>query len=184
MAIGTKFETKRLILEPLTLADTQAIYDIAKERQSIEDFQYVACSIDDVKSWLEHSYNDLNSLVWIVRKKGKTIGLFEVCFEAEYSGLETNVCRVGYFLDFRGHNHGYATEALQAIVEWLFHYTDVERIEAGVTLHNIPSYRVLEKVGFIREKIIESNWKWYNKLYDSAYYFLLKHSPSDPATEF
>ncbi|MEM8809676.1 MAG: GNAT family protein [Cyanobacteria bacterium P01_G01_bin.38] len=176
MAIATKLGTQRLTLEPMTLADMQAIYDIAKERQSIEDFQYVAWSIDDVKTWLEPSYHDPTNLVWIIRKKGKTIGLFEVCFEAEYSGLETKVCRIGYFLDFREHNHGYATEALLAVIDWLFCHTDVERIEAGVTLHNIPSYRVLEKAGFIREKIVEGNWKWYDKVYDSAYYYLLKTS--------
>ena len=31
-------------------------------------------------------------------------------------------------------------------------------------------------VGLIREKIIEGNWKWYDKVYDSAYYYLLKVS--------
>ena len=175
VVIDTKLETKRLTLSPLVLTDDiEAIYDIAQERRSIEDFQYVACSVDDVKAWLEPSFYDPTSLIWSIRKQGEIIGLFEVYFEAEYSDLKANVCRIGYFLDFREHNHGYATEALQAVVNWLFHYTDVARIEAGVTLHNIPSYRVLEKAGFIREKIIEGNWKWYDKVYDSAYYFLIK----------
>ncbi|MEO0538708.1 MAG: GNAT family N-acetyltransferase [Cyanobacteria bacterium P01_A01_bin.123] len=174
MAINLR--TKRLTLEPLKLADMPAIYNIAKERKSIEDFQYVADSLDDVKDWLEPSYHDPNNLVWIIQKQGQTIGLFDVCFEAEYSDLETNVCRIGYFLDFREHNQGYITEALLAVVDWLFRSTDVERIEAGVTLHNIPSYRVLEKAGFIREKVIENNWKWYDKVYDSAYYYLPKTS--------
>ncbi|MEM9907649.1 MAG: GNAT family protein [Cyanobacteria bacterium P01_D01_bin.44] len=172
----TKLDTKRLTLTPLTLADMQAIYDIAKERRSIEDFQYVACSIEDVKAWLEPSYHDPTNLIWVIRKQGQAIGLFEVCFEAEYSDLETSVCRIGYFLDFKEHNQGYATEVLLAIIDWLFRSTDVERIEAGVTLHNIPSYRVLEKAGFIREKIVAGNWKWYDKVYDSAYYYLLKTS--------
>ncbi|MEL6780292.1 MAG: GNAT family protein [Cyanobacteria bacterium J06597_16] len=174
MTIATKLETKRLTLEPLKLVDIPTIYDIAKEKQSIEDFQYVACSLDDVKAWLEPSYHDPNNLVWIIRKHGQTIGLFDVCFEAEYSDVESHVCRIGYFLDCREHNHGYTTEALLAVISWLFHDTDIERIEAGVTLHNIPSYRVLEKAGFIREKTMEKNWKWYDKVYDSAYYYLTK----------
>ncbi|MBE7382767.1 MAG: GNAT family N-acetyltransferase [Leptolyngbya sp. SIO1E4] len=176
MVIATTLDTKRLTLDPLKLADMKAIYDIAREKKSIEDFQYVAHSFDDVKAWLEPSYHDPTNLVWIIRKQGQTVGLFEVCFEAEYSSLETNVCRIGYFLDFREHNRGYVTEALFAVIDWLFCYTDVERIEAGVTLHNTPSYRVLEKAGFIREKVIEGNWKWYDKAYDSAYYYLPKTS--------
>lgn len=176
MVIATTLCTQRLKLEPLTLADTQAIYAIARERQSIEDFQYVASSVDDVRAWLEPSYHDPTQIVWVIRKEGQTIGLFEVCFEAEYSDLEDKVCRIGYFLDFREHNQGYATEALLTVRDWLFRDTDVERIEAGVTLRDIPSYRVLEKAGFTREKIVEGNWKWHGKFYDSAYYFLTKIS--------
>lgn len=176
MTVATKLGTPRLTLEPLQLSDLQAIYDIAKEKQSIEDFQYVASSIEDVRAWLEPSFYDPTNLIWTIRKKGKTVGLFELCFEAEYSSLEDNVCRIGYFLSFKEHNHGYITEVLLTVIEWLFCHTDVERIEAGVTLHNIPSYRVLEKVGFIREKIIIGNWKWYDQVYDSAYYYLHKTS--------
>ena len=146
MLVAAKLGTPRLTLEPFQLSDLQAIYDIAKEKQSIEDFQYVASSIEDVRAWLEPSFYDPTNLIWTIRKKEKTVGLFELCFEAEYSGLEDNVCRIGYFLDFKEHNHGYTTEALLAVIEWLFCYTDIERIEAGVTLHNIPSNRVLEKV--------------------------------------
>ncbi|MEM9266073.1 MAG: GNAT family N-acetyltransferase [Cyanobacteria bacterium P01_F01_bin.13] len=177
--MGEILYTKRLVLEPLELADVQAIYDIAKERKSIEDFQYVADNLNDVRAWLEPSYHDPNNLVWIIRKRGQTIGLFDVCFEAEYSDLEANVCRIGYFLDFREHNQGYMTEVLLAIIDWLFRSTYVERIEAGVTLHNIPSYRILEKTGFIREKVIKDNWKWYDKSYDSAYYYLSKPIHTD-----
>ncbi len=178
MVISTKIDTQWLTLEPLKLDDIHAIYEIAREKESIEDFQYVADSIDDVKAWLESSYHDPKNLVWIIRKYGKTLGLIDVYLAAEYSDLETNVCRVGYFLDFREHNQGYVTEALLSVVDWLFHCTDVERIEAGVTLHNIPSYRVLQKAGFIREKVLEGNWKWYDKVYDSAYYYLSKISTS------
>ncbi|MGD1904554.1 MAG: GNAT family N-acetyltransferase [Leptolyngbyaceae cyanobacterium] len=174
MFTATILQTQRLTLAPLELADIPAIFEIAKERRSIEDFQYVASNLDDVKAWLEPSYYDANNLIWVIHKHNQAIGLFDVCFEAEYSDLETNVCRVGYFLDFREHNQGYTTEALLIVIDWLFRCTDVERIEAGVTLKNIPSYRVLEKAGFIRDKVVQNNWKWYEDLYDSAYYYLLR----------
>jgi RimJ/RimL family protein N-acetyltransferase len=173
---ATTIVTERLTLEPLALADMQAIYDIAQEKKSIEDFQYVAHSLDDVKSWLEPSYHNPTELTWVIRKQQRIIGLFEACLEAEYSDLETNVCRIGYFLDWREQNQGYGTEVLQGVVNWLLNHTDIERIEAGVTLHNVPSYRILEKVGFIREKIVEGNWEWYDQVYDSAYYYLPKKS--------
>jgi len=176
MVTVTTIVTKRLSLEPLTSSDVQAIYEIAQEKRSIEDFQYVARSLEDVKSWLEPSYHNPTVLTWVIRKQERVIGLFEACFEAEYSDLETNVCRIGYFVDYREHNQGYGTETVQGVVDWLFSHTDIERIEAGVTLHNAPSYRILEKAGFIREKIAKGNWEWYDQVYDSAYYYLPKPS--------
>ena len=174
MPVPAEIVTDRLTLVPLTLADLNPIYDIAREKQSIEDFQYVAHSLDDVKAWLVPSYHDPTVLNWTIRQEARIIGLFEVCFEAEYSDLETNVCRIGYFLDWKEHNHGYATEALHSVVTWLFDHTDVVRIEAGVTLHNAASYRILEKAGFVRDKIVKGNWQWYDQVYDSVYYFLTK----------
>ena len=150
----------------------EAIYHIARDKRSIEDFQYVAHRLEDVKAWLEPSCCDPTTLFWVIRKQERAIGLFEVCFEAEYSGLQTNVCRIGYFLDWKEHNQGYATEALCGVIDWLFHNPEMERIEAGVTVHNLPSFRILEKAGFIREKVVRGNWQWYGQVYDSAYYYL------------
>ncbi len=79
----TKLVTKRLALDPLALADFQAIYAIAREERSIEDFQYVAHSIDDVMTWLMPSYNDPTALTWVIRKQERIIGLFEVCLESQ-----------------------------------------------------------------------------------------------------
>jgi RimJ/RimL family protein N-acetyltransferase len=166
--------TQRLSLIPLDLSDLKSIYQIAREKRSIEDFQYAAHTVEDVRAWLEPSFHDPDTLQWVIRKEGKVIGLFEVCLEAEYSDLSNGVCRIGYFLDWREHGRGYATEALLGAIEWLFCNTDVERIEAGVTLHNVASYRILEKAGFIRDKVIKGNWKWHDQVYDSAYYFLQK----------
>jgi ribosomal-protein-alanine N-acetyltransferase len=172
MVTATQIVTRRLTLDPLTSADMEALYDIAREKKSIEDFQHVAHSLDDVKAWLEPSYQDPTIMPWVIRKRERIVGFFEVCLEAEYSGLKEHVCRIGYFLDWKAHNKGYATEALRSVVDWLFRHTDIERIEAGVTLHNVPSYRILEKAGFIREKIVKGNWKWNDQVYDSAYYYL------------
>jgi RimJ/RimL family protein N-acetyltransferase len=171
-----RLATERLTLDPLIVADIPAVFEIAREKESIEDYQYVARSLDDVKAWLEPSIDDEASLLWMIRRQGREIGMFEVAFEAEYSDREANVCRIGYFLDHREQNLGYATEALLAVVDWLFRCTDVERIEAGVTQHNVPSYRILEKAGFIRDRIVEGNWQWYDRVYDSVYYYLPRSS--------
>ncbi len=174
MVVATELRTKSLTLDPLTLADLDDIFQIAREKESIEDFQYAANSLDDVKAWLHPSLENPLNLVWVIRRSRKAIGLFDLCFEAEYSDVKSRVCRIGYFVDHREQRQGFATEALAAVAAWVFDETDTVRIEAGVTLRNEASSRTLEKVGFVREKVIEANWTWRGAVYDSAYYYLSK----------
>ncbi len=169
---ATQLRSKRLILDPLTLADLDDIFRIARVEKSIEDFQYAASTPEDVRAWLEPSLENPLNLVWTIREQGAAIGLFDLCFEAEYSDIENGVCRVGYFLDHQVQGRGYATEALITVADWVFSSSGATRIEAGVTLPNKASWRSLEKAGFLRDKIIAGNWIWHGEVHDSAYYYL------------
>ncbi|SIT03463.1 Protein N-acetyltransferase, RimJ/RimL family [Chryseobacterium ureilyticum] len=46
---------------------------------------------------------------------------------------------------------GYATEALEKIIQFGFEELKLHRIEAGCAIDNIASYKVMEKSGMIRE---------------------------------
>jgi RimJ/RimL family protein N-acetyltransferase len=58
---------------------------------------------------------------------------------------------VGYWLGPTAWGHGYATEAVRALTEYVFQETDLQRLEARVFEWNPASCRVLEKAGFTRE---------------------------------
>jgi RimJ/RimL family protein N-acetyltransferase len=49
---------------------------------------------------------------------------------------------------------GYATEATQLMVDYLFLSKQIARIQATVEVRNVASQKVLEKVGFQREGTI------------------------------
>ncbi len=55
---------------------------------------------------------------------------------------------IGYSLAPASHGKGYATEAVGAMVEWIFAHRAPDRIQAHVYVGNIASRRVLEKIGF------------------------------------
>lgn len=55
---------------------------------------------------------------------------------------------VGYGLDVRFHNKGYATEALLALIPWGFQNPELKTIIADTPRRNIGSHRVLIKNGF------------------------------------
>jgi RimJ/RimL family protein N-acetyltransferase len=48
-------------------------------------------------------------------------------------------------------NQGYATESLKQIIRFGFNQLNLHRIEAGCAIENIGSFKVLEKVGMLRE---------------------------------
>ena len=67
---------------------------------------------------------------------------------------------IGYCLNPNYRRRGYASEAIQAIIQYLFHICDVELITAKAYELNEPSIRLLEKLGF----------KYEGKLYKAFQY--------------
>jgi ribosomal-protein-alanine N-acetyltransferase len=57
----------------------------------------------------------------------------------------------GVHADFR--NHGFATEAARALIEWAFEQPGVKRVTAHCDRDNIPSHRVVEKAGLTQRGV-------------------------------
>ncbi|MET0785621.1 MAG: GNAT family N-acetyltransferase, partial [Paenisporosarcina sp.] len=92
------------------------------------------------------------SLLTIRRKEeGDIIGYYGLIISR--STIEEP--EIAYELFQRVHGNGYATEAASAIIETAF-ATGRRRLWATVGSWNIASFRVLEKIGFIRH---HSTWK-------------------------
>jgi len=64
---------------------------------------------------------------------------------------EARTAEVGYSIGSKYWGRGYATEALEAIVEWLFGGGRITRVSAMLHPGNVASARVLEKTGFAFE---------------------------------
>ena len=98
---------------------------------------------------LEKGLQNPSQLNWyamwqIELKDGTHIG--ELCFK----GLSNDgVAEIGYGIQEAHQRHGYATEAVKAVLAWAFSFKEVTAIEAEVTIENIASQKVLAKCGFI-----------------------------------
>ncbi len=73
-------------------------------------------------------------------------------------------CFLGYKIDHRHVNQGYATEAIEKTIEIAFDAYALHRIEAYAMPKNKASMRVLEKTGFVNEglskKLLKVNGIW------------------------
>ena len=60
---------------------------------------------------------------------------------------EAGTVEIGYGVLPAFQRQGYATEAVQSLVHWAFEQSNVQRIVAECLADNIPSIRVLERIG-------------------------------------
>ena len=84
----------------------------------------------------------------VVRRTGRVAGACELVIGPRRSG------EIGYLLGRRHWGHGYATEAVQALVSFGFDGLSLNRLHAIVSLDNARSRRVLEKVGFCWDALL------------------------------
>lgn len=96
-----------------------------------------------------------------------TVSLFDV----------NDQCRrgeIGYALTSAAWGHGYATEAVGALVAYCFGPLDFIRLEADIDPRNTASARVLERLGFRCEGVRPQRWIVAGEVTDSAMYGLLR----------
>jgi len=81
---------------------------------------------------------------------------------------------IGYCLDEPAWGNGYATEAVGAMLHWLYNELDLNRVEAELDTRNAASARVLEKLGFVREGLRREDCIVNGEVSDSWIYGLLR----------
>jgi RimJ/RimL family protein N-acetyltransferase len=143
---GGEIQTERLVLrrfKPDDLDELCRIFAIPEVVRYIgngqsADRDQTAFALDSIlKHYEQHGYG---RLAVILKDAGKLIG---------YGGLRDllGVPELVYLLDNAWWNRGLATEIGQACLEYGFNELQVDRIVAMTMPENIPSRRVLEKLG-------------------------------------
>jgi GrpB-like predicted nucleotidyltransferase (UPF0157 family)/predicted acetyltransferase len=147
-------ETKRLIIRTLQDSDTELLAKLSNDpvvmehfpsAQSLEEIQYLVDRIH--KHYDEHNYTlyavDLKSSHKFI---GFT-GLMSVPFKAHF----TPAVEIGWRLAKEYWNNGYATEAAQAVLELAFNEHNLNEVVSFTALSNIPSQRVMQKIGLLHD---------------------------------
>ncbi|MCK8044125.1 GNAT family N-acetyltransferase [Shewanella sp. 1CM18E] len=91
----------------------------------------------------------------------------------QHTDVEMGQIQVGYMLHPDTHGQGFASEALQAIVDWACLAYKPHKFIAYCVEPNIASAKVLEKCGFVREGLLHENCKIGDQWFDDCIYGLL-----------
>jgi [ribosomal protein S5]-alanine N-acetyltransferase len=153
--VTVEFETARLQLRRPAAADAAAIFE--RYASDPEVTRYLAWprhrSLDETRAFVQFSDSEwarspVGPLLAFSRADGALLGATGLSFETP------DRASTGYVLARSEWGKGYATEALQAMVE-LSRSNGVKRLYAICHVDHRPSSHVMEKCGFEREGIMK-----------------------------
>ena len=88
---------------------------------------------------------------------------------------EHNRAEIGYHMNDDTHKgKGYMSEAIAAVLQYGFEVMQLHRVEALIAEYNEPSYKLLQKNGFVYEGCLREHYNVDGKMEDSMMYSLLK----------
>jgi RimJ/RimL family protein N-acetyltransferase len=80
---------------------------------------------------------------------------------------------IGYIVAAPARGKGVARRALRLVSDWCLHGLGLRRIELRIDVENIPSVRVAERLGYVREGVLRSVHLKQGLRIDQAVYSLL-----------
>jgi RimJ/RimL family protein N-acetyltransferase len=149
-------ETERLKLRHFTIEDAAIIVRILNEPSFIKNVGDKGVrTIDDAVAYLENgpiaSYaaNGFGGYLVQLKESGEPIGMCGLLKRDQFDDPD-----VGYTFLPEFWRQGFAAEAVTAVLEHSRRTLGIDRIIAVVSPHNTPSSRLLEKLGFTFQKIV------------------------------
>ncbi len=175
--------TDKVILRKIEETDIEKLFEIYSNKNI---FDYIPGDVKKSKvtvlKMIGHFERDFT--------KGKTIFL-GICLTeapAEIVGIaeifdydrKVNMVTIGYRINENNWHKGIATQAVEAIVDYLFNTCEINRIQAFVMPENANSHKVLQKNKFVYEGVMRQSQYWKNRgIVDLAVYSRLHSDKND-----
>jgi ribosomal-protein-alanine N-acetyltransferase len=173
-----KLETRRLILRGVTESDVDAIFEYAHNpkvsRYTLwEAHTDRAATLQFIReyvkaSYLEHLLDPLGMCMkerpdWVVG----TIG-------CRWNKRANRTMEMGFAIGEPYWGQGITAEAAQAMLDYVFANTDVERVQAHCMIENGASERVMQKAGMTLEGTLRSGLFHRGRFWDMRLYSILR----------
>lgn len=174
---GTReIKTQRLLLRRLREDDAGAMYtNYASDSEVTRYLTWQAHKSIEVSrkyiAVLVSEYGDQDTYRWGVEFGGEIIGVIDVVD----CDIKNSVCEIGYVIGKAWWGSGIMTEALKAVIHYLFTVPGFNCVCARHDVENIASRRVMEKAGMREEGVLRSRIHFSDgKYHDVMYHSLLR----------
>ncbi|WP_134683055.1 GNAT family N-acetyltransferase [Brevibacillus migulae] len=155
-------ETNRLVLREMTEQDASDLYAYYSDREVSKHLDWFGPESEEhakklIAYWREQYQEDTFMRFGIVRKgENKIIGTIPINPVRGPFRWKLPVV-LGYDLSRDYWNQGIMTEALEAVIAYIFETLGNHRITAEVIPDNAASLKVLEKLGFEKEGLLRQH---------------------------
>ncbi|HMD79871.1 MAG TPA: GNAT family protein [Anaerolineales bacterium] len=171
-----KLETERLILRDFVKDDWQAVLEYQSDPLYLRYYDWTDRTPEAVQEFvgwfLDHQMQEPRikfQLAVTLKSSNQLIGNCGIRMGAP-NALQADI---GYELDPKHWNHGYATEAAHAIVDFGFSHFDLHRVWSWCVADNAGSAHVLEKLGMRLEGRLRENEHYKGRWWDTLMYAIL-----------
>ena len=159
---GTEtIKTERLTLRRFEVTDADMMFNNWASDDEVTRYMRWQSykSVDEAKTtlqtWVENYEND-NYYHWgICLENNVMIGSIGVYIDSEHD----HRAGLGYCIGRNWWNKGYMSEAVKAVIDYMYTNTDVQRLEAFHAIENPASGRVMHKAGMEWEGLARSKFK-------------------------
>ena len=180
--LTTPIETERLRLRPFEERDLDALANILARPDVMRYLYEEPCTRQEVATILreritmDHLTNQGDNLMLAIDDKasGAMIGSVNLLWTSQ----EHAQGEVGYTLNPDHQGHGYASEAVRAIMGYGFREIDLHRIVGACDARNDASRRLLERVG-MREEAHFHECEWIKGEWTSQLVYAMLRSEWD-----
>jgi len=141
-------KTNRLFIRPLILEDYEDMLLYMSDPEVLKYEQMEAFDDNSLRKFIEDIIPTKNFFSVVFKESNEVIGHLYFGLNKPHQFKEYNI---GYIFNPAYQNKGFCTEASKALVTYAFTNWDCHRVIARCNPDNIPSWRVMEKIGLFKE---------------------------------
>ncbi|MEO1297694.1 MAG: GNAT family N-acetyltransferase [Cyanobacteria bacterium J06636_16] len=168
-------ETKRLRLRPATEEDAEAIFTIFSDPKVTQFHDLDVFSRLEEAIWVierrAKGFESGRGIRWgiVLKQSNHLIGSCGFSWDRD-----TNAAEIGYELASQFWRQGIMSEALQAILHYGFETKEMQFVVAEIMLENLASRKLLKKLGFESQGVLEARGFWKEAHHDLEQFMLTR----------
>jgi ribosomal-protein-alanine N-acetyltransferase len=141
-------ETERLLIRHFLKSDYSDLYEYLSDPSIYVHEPGKPITLTEAKTIAKARSKGTDFLAVILKSNKKMIGHL---YLKQIEPLERQTWELGYIFNPKYHRMGYASEASAAVTDYAFRNYKIHRIMARCNPENTASWKLLERIGYIRE---------------------------------